>query len=176
MISAYLEFVGTPTGTIVLVLASLLICIAVVYRVWGGHHWERLPALVAAGTLTMLILLVYGIAVAAGWWGGAYFRTPPIVQVATLVPMSLIGWVGWLLGYGWLSSHSRHPLQIYLLGSLLLVFLVVLADRAELSRGTILIADDGKIWVEAVIGAILMLAPVLLFETVRRAVARDALP
>jgi hypothetical protein len=178
-IAAYLDFVNTPAGTALVVVVSLAICAAILLWAWHGSRWsrwQRIPAVLAAVVLTLIMATIYAVALAQGWWGGLYFRTPLVVQAAMLVPLSLVGWVAWLLGYGWLSEHSRFPLLVYAAGALLLIPAAVLADRTESSRGLLMIAADGEVWVEALLGALALLAPVFIFEGVRRGLSRDLLP
>ncbi len=173
VITAYLEFVHSAAGGTIVIGLSLAVCVAVVLWARRGERWA---VLLAAGVLTALVAVIYAVAVAAGWWGGAYFRAPVIVQAATLVALSFTGWVAWLLGYGWLAGRSRYPLLVYAAVALLAVAATILADRANVSGGLVLVADDGKTWIDALIGTGIMLVPVILFEVIQRALARDALP
>jgi hypothetical protein len=175
-ISAYVVFAHSGPGAIILVALSLGACAAVVLWARQVAHEERRPILAGASVLTALVAGIYALAVAAGWWGGLYFETPFIVQVATLLPLSLAGWVVWLMGYRWLAAHSRYPLAIYAASTLLIIPAVVVADRAEISGGLFLVAADGATWVDALIGVGIMLAPLLLFEGIRRGLERDVLP
>jgi len=60
--------------------------------------------------------------------------------------------------------------------ALLLTLAVGIADRAELSGGLVLVAEDGKTWLNALIGLGMMFVPVLLFEGIRRGLEQDVLP
>lgn len=172
----YLEFVHRPIGGIVVVVLSVVACAAIVLWVMRRAREERLPVLVASSFLSGVVIGVYGAAVASGWWHGAYFETPLVVQAATLLPLSIAGWLAWLLGYGWVAAHSRHPLLVYLLVGLLLTVIVVVADGAELTGGLILIAEDGQTWHNALVALGFMFVPILMFEGIRNVLARDALP
>jgi hypothetical protein len=80
------------------------------------------------------------------------------------------------MGYGWVAAHSRYALLTYGFAGLLIILGTALADRGELSGGLLLVAPDGAIWIDALVGVATMLAPILLFEGIRRSLARDALP
>jgi hypothetical protein len=172
----YLEFAHSALGGALLIVVSLTICLAILLWARNRGHAERWPLFLASSTLAIIVALLYGLAVVAGWWGGAYFQTPLIVQMATLLPVSMVVWGGWLLGYGWLTDHSRHPLLIYLLIGIGIVGAVAVADSAELSGGLLLVADDGTTWIDAVIAVGVLLLPVLLFEGIRRGLSGDTLP
>lgn len=173
---AYLQFVRSPNGRMVVVALSLAAFAIIVLWARRGARHERWPAFVAASLMTVLVAVVYGIAVAAGWWSGAYFRTPALVQAATLLPVSVVVWTAWLAGYGWLTGRTRRPLLIYGIVALLLILAVGLADRAELSGGLVLVAEDGRTWLNALVGLGMMFVPVLLFEGVRHGLEKDVLP
>jgi hypothetical protein len=98
------------------------------------------------------------------------------VQLLTLLPILLAAWIAWFMGYGWLVGHRRHPLLIYTAVALCLVLAVSIADRMEVSGGLLLLAPNGAIWVDALLGVAMMFAPVLFFEAIRRSLGRDALP
>jgi hypothetical protein len=175
-LSLYLGIAQSPAGAVFLVLLSLATCAAIVLWARRGSYQQRLPVLVAACVLTVLVLTIYGVALVAGWWGGAFFLAPIAVQIAVLVPLSLAVWVLWLMGYGWVSTRSRHPLLIYSLVALLLIPLAVVADQANVTGGLVLVAEDGQTWIDALIAVALFLTPVLTFEGIRRGLANDALP
>lgn len=175
-IMAYLQYVRSPTGSIVVVVLSLAAFAIIVLWARRGARHERWPAFVAASLMTVLVAAIYGIAVAAGWWSGPYFRTPVLVQAATLLPVSVVVWTAWLAGYNWLTSRTRRPLLVYGIVALLLVLAVGMADRAELSGGLVLVAEDGRTWLNALVGLGMMFVPVLLFEGVRHGLEKDVLP
>jgi hypothetical protein len=175
--SAYVAFVETDLGRVVAVVLCLaVIGMAVLWarrRVW----WERWPLLIAAGVLTLVVVAIYAVAVGSGWWVGSFvWHTPPVVQAALLVPVTLVGWLAWFAGYSWLAAHTRHPVLIYTALALLLLPVVVLADLANISRGLIQISDDGQTWKNAVAGVGLVMAPIVVFEGLRRGLQLDALP
>jgi hypothetical protein len=173
---AYLDFVESAGGSIIVVGLSLVVCAAIVLWARQVARDAQWPLLLAAGTLTLLLAGIYAVAVVSGLWGGRYFQTPLIVQLATLLPPSLAGWIAWLMGYGWVAGHSRYALLTYVVVGLLIILGMALADRGELSGGLLLVAPDGAIWINAILGVAMMLAPVLLFEGIRRSLARDTLP
>ena len=176
LIATYVEFARSAIGGVIVVALSLLACGAMVLWARRGADGERWPALLAATAMTVLVTIIYVIALAAGWWGGAYFQTPLLVQLALLIALSMTVWLAWLTGYAWLAERSGRALLIYGGLALLLILAVALADRAELTGGLIRVAEDGKTWIDALIGAGIMLAPLVLYEGIRRGLARDALP
>lgn len=175
-ISAYLDFVHTAPGGVTVVALSLAACAGLVLWAFRGAREERRTALVVAGTLTGVVVAAYLLAVAAGWWVGAYFETPLLVQAAVLLPISVAGWLVWLMGYFWLAARSRYPLRIYTVLALLLISAAAVADRANIAGGLVIVAGDGMVWIDALIGGAVMLAPLLLFEGLRRGLERDVLP
>jgi hypothetical protein len=176
VIETYVSLVQTTAGAIIVTSLSLLICAAIVLWARRSSFEQHWPVFAAACTMTGLLIGVYAFAVAAGKWQGEYFRTPLIVQVAMLLPLSLAAWGAWLTLYGWLATHSRHPLLLYTLAACLLIPLVVMADQAEISGGLVLVGPDGETWVDAVVAVGLILIPVFVFEGIRRGLAQDMLP
>ena len=175
-LAAYLEFSQTGIGLLGLAALSLAGCVAVAVWAYRGADPLRRAILVVAGILTIIVIAIYGLEVATGRWAGAYFKAPLIAQAAPLLPLALVAWLAWLRGYSWLAAHSRHPLPLYAIGALLLVPLVIAADRAELSQGQILVAQDGMAWTTALMVAGISLFPIVLFEMSRRILERDLLP
>jgi hypothetical protein len=175
--SAYLSLTGTTLGRLVLAALSLGVLGALVQWARSGEGWQRWPVFITACILTAVVTIIYGIALAANWWTGDYFQeTPLLLQLMLLVPLTLLSWLIWLTGYGWLVTHTRHPVLIYGAVAILLIGAAIVADRAEISGGLVLVAADGEVWKDAVVGIGLMFVPILIFEGVRQALQTDALP
>jgi hypothetical protein len=130
----------------------------------------------AAGGLTAVVVVIYVALVVGGWWQGEYFWSPLLLQLAVLAPVSLAIWLGWLLAYRWLASHSRHPLLICTVVALLASPTSILADRIEITGAHKMLAPDGLIWTTALVATVLLLAPLLVFEGLRRLLSADVLP
>jgi hypothetical protein len=173
----YLDFVRTGPGAIIVLVFALAVCIALVLWARRGEGWQRWPVLISAAVMTVVLVGIYGLALAAGWWGGGeYFKTPILVQMATLVPLSLAAWLVWLAGYGWLSARSGHAPLLYAVLALLVIPAAVMGEGARVAGGLIRPVTDGETWRLALVVVSLLLAPILLFEGVRRTLASDALP
>lgn len=175
VLKAYIQFAGSGVGGITLVALSIAACAALVRWARRRDHQERHLVFLMALGMTVLGLAVYTFAVLTGWWSGTYFRIPLIVQLAVLAPLSAAVWTAWLLGYGWLADHSRQPLATYTFLGVLIVLAVSVADRLELTGGLVEIARDGATWIDALVAVAVMMAPVVLFEGIRRALARTSL-
>ncbi len=174
--SAYFQLVYSAPGEIIVIGLSLVACAAMVAWAKQRAHEERWSAFIATAGFVVLLAAAYVLAVTLGWWQGDYFKTPLLAQLAVLVPLSVAGLLAWLMGYGWLTSHTRRPLLIYTVVALLAVPAAAIADRANVGNGLFVVAEDGMLWVDALIGAVAVLTPILLFEGIRRVLQRDALP
>jgi hypothetical protein len=159
--------------------AALVLLTLAILVIWIRHGPPevRWPVLISAASLSVLGTVIYWIAVSSNVWRGPFFVTVPLLtQLGIFVPFSLLGWIAWLSTYGWVMSRSCHPLLLYSGLALLAVPLAMIADRTELSGGLILVAEDGKVWIDALIAAAFVVSPVVLFEAVRRGIGRDILP
>ena len=172
----YLSLVQRPTGAALVVIVSLVACTAMAWWAWRRTDVEHALVFLAAGALTAVSVVTYVVLVVGGWWQGAYFQTPLLLQLAVFTPVSLAAWLAWLLGYRWLASHSRHPLLIYAIVALLAIPTGILADRSEATGGLVRVAPDGLVWTDMVVGIVVLLAPLLVFEALRRRLSDDVLP
>jgi hypothetical protein len=176
VLAAYIAFATSVVGSIVLTALSVSLLTLTVVWARRGRGIDRLPVLVGSAILSIILVALYGLGVSGRAWGGAYFTIPLFIQMVTLLPLVIIGWLAWFMGYGWLVDHRRHPLLIYSAVALVLVAAASVADGMEISGGFLLLAPNGTVWVDALMGVGMMLAPVLLFEGIRRGFGRDALP
>jgi hypothetical protein len=176
IVSAYLHFVHSGTGGAAIAILSVAVCAALVVWVRRQGRPERGWIFGVACVMAALGAGIYWSAVASGWWSGAYFQTPPLIQALILLPVSLTWWVVWLLGYGWLAARNRHALLIYPMLMALFIVVMDVVDRANASRGLFIVSEDGTVWIYALVGAVISLAPLLLYEWARNRLAREFLP
>jgi hypothetical protein len=176
ILAGYIEFATSGVGIIVLTALSIGALALIVGWATRGRRGERLPVLVTATILSVFVVAFYAVEVRGGAWSGGYFSIPFVVQLLTLLAIVFAAWIAWFMGYGWLIGHRRHPLLIYTAVALCLVLAAAIADRMEVSGGLLLLAPNGVIWLDALLGVAMMFAPVLLFEAIRRGFGRDALP
>jgi hypothetical protein len=173
----YLSFLQSSLGGAAVVCAAIAVVLVLVLWARARGHGERLLILGTAALLTLVVAAVYVLALTAGWWTGGYFTISPIVQACILVAAALLFWTVWLAGYQWLGDHTRQPIQIYVVVSLLLVLAVAIAHRLNLGRGQILVGPDLTVVIDAVVAQILLWIPVLVYEALRRNLERmDPIP
>jgi hypothetical protein len=132
-----MDFFQSIPGGVVLTLAGLVVYGALLAWVRRAGHADRLPALVAATGMGLVVAAANLLAQALGWWGGHWSYALPI-------PLQVSFWVLWitpvmtvlLAGYRWLLRHVRRPRLAYgLLGLLVFAPGLVFIDNWALSTG-----------------------------------------
>lgn len=161
------QFLQSPVGIVVIVgLALAAIGIVVAWAVQPGHA-ERWQAVAAATITSALVAGLTLVAASMEWWGGAYLQLPLIVLLAIDLPLSIAGYTLWLGGYRWLRARTRHALPIY--GAVVLAFIpvVFLVDPIQIQRGQFTLGGGYTIWIDALVGQVVLWSPVLAYEALR---------
>lgn len=165
-------FLKNPIGgTIVISVALAAFALVLVWARRPGHP-DRWAAAAAATGTSLLVGLLTLIAVVAGWWRGAFFAIPLVVAVAIDLPLSIAGYTLWLGGYRWLARRTRHAFLIYAVVVLAFIPVVFLVDPIQMGRGQFTMAAGYTIWIDALVGQVVMGSPVLFYEAIRRRMGR----
>lgn len=131
-------------------------------------HRERWAAVLAATGTSVLVGLITLLAMAAGWWQGAFFQIPLPVALAIDLPFSIAGYTLWLGLYRWLAGRIQRAFVIYVVIVLLFIPVVLLVDPIQMSRGQFQMGGGYTIWLDALVGQLVMLSPVVFYEFFRR--------
>jgi hypothetical protein len=116
----------------------------------------------------VLVGLITLVAVLAGWWQGTFFQIPLPVALAIDLPFSIAGYTLWLGLYRWLAGHTRHAFVIYVGVVLIFIPVVLLVDPIQMSRGQFEMGGGYTVWMDALVGQLVMLSPVVFYEFFRR--------
>jgi hypothetical protein len=163
-----IAFLASPLGGIIVIAVAIVAFAATI--VWArrpGHPNRRAAVLAATGT-TVLVTLITILAVYAGWWQGAFLEVQLPVSLAIYFPFSIAGYTLWLGIYRWLARHTGHPFLIYLGVVLLFIPVVLLVDPVQMSRGQFQMGAGYTVWIDALVGQLVMLSPVVFYELLRR--------
>jgi len=162
------QFLQSPFGgTLVVIVALAVFAMTLIWAQRPGHP-DRWAAVAAATGTSLLVGLITLIAVAAGWWRGAFFAIPLVVAVAIDLPLSIAGYTLWLGGYRWLTHQTRHAFLIYAGVVLAFIPVVLLVDPIQMGRGQFTMGSGYSIWIDALVGQVVMWSPVLFYEVIRR--------
>ena len=165
-----MDFFQSIPGGVVLTLAGLVVYGALLAWVRRAGHADRLPALMAATGMGLVVAAANLLAQALGWWGGHWSYALPI-------PLQVSFWVLWitpvmtvlLAGYRWLLRHVRRPRLVYaLLGLAVFAPFIVVIDTWALSTGRLSMGAGYTIWHDVLVGQAFFWLPVLFFEVARR--------
>jgi hypothetical protein len=163
-----IEFLASPFGAGVAIAISVCVLLATLLWARQRGHPDRLAAVLAATGTSMLVGLITLLAVSAGWWQGAFFQIPLTVQLAIDLPFSIAGYTLWLGLYRWLTGHTRHAFIIYVIVVLLFIPVVLLVDPIQMSRSQFEMGGGYTVWIDALMGQLVMLSPVVFYEIIRR--------
>jgi hypothetical protein len=159
-----IQFLQSPLGgAIVVSVALAAFALTLVWARRPGHP-DRWAAVAAATGTSLLVGLITLIAVAAGWWRGAFFAIPLVVAVAIDLPLSIASYTLWLGGYRWLARQTRHAFLIYAVVVLAFIPVVLLVDPIQMERGEFMMGSGYTIWIDALVGQVVMWSPVLFYE------------
>jgi hypothetical protein len=159
-------------------IGGLAIGTAACLIVWArqSDHPDYMVLAIALITTGLLTVLINIIAPVVGWWHGPYFETR-IVPLAVLhftapLPFGFI-----LLGYRWLVAR-RPWLALGLYGALALLMIpgVVSADTRVLNEGWFAFGNGYQLWHDVLLGVVLFVAPLILYEVLSRSWRQTTLP
>jgi hypothetical protein len=124
-------------------------------------------AVLAATSTSLLMGLITVVAILAGWWQGAFLKISLPVAFAIYLPFSKAGYSLWLGLYRWLAGHVRRVFTIYIVIVLLFIPIVLLVDPIRMSRGEFEMGGGYTIWIDALVGQVVMLSPVVFYQFFR---------
>jgi len=165
-----IQFLQSPFGGTLVVIIALLAFAATIIWARRPDHPDRIAAVYAATFTSALVVAITIVAVAAGWWQGTFFAIPLVVAAAIDVPLSIAGYTLWLGGYRWLARQTRHAFLIYAVVVLAFIPVVLLVDPIQMGRGQFTMGGGYTIWIDALVGQVVMWSPVLFYEAIRRRV------
>ena len=150
-------------GSITIAVAIFAFLVALFWARHPGHP-DRWAAILAATGTSALMGLITALAILAGWWQGAFLQIPLPVAFAIYLPFSIAGYTLWLGLYRWLVRSTRHAFLIYVLVVLLFIPVVLFVDPIQMSRGQFEMGEGYTIWMDALVGQLVMLSPVVFYE------------
>lgn len=123
-------------------------------------------AITITGVITTLANII---GPAFGWWRGPYFETR-IVPLALLTGLKAMTIGLFLAGYRWLAAR-RPRLALVLYGVLVLLLIpgIISADQAVIDSGLFTFANGYQIWHDVILGVVLFILPLVVYETLSRA-------
>ena len=138
---------------------------------WARHSADPDgPAYATAITITGVITVLANIiAPALGWWRGPYFETR-IVPLALLTGLKAMSIGLFLAGYRWLAARRpRRALALYGALVLLLIPGIISGDQAVIDSGLFTFANGYQIWHDVLLGVVLFILPLIVYEALSRA-------
>jgi hypothetical protein len=165
-----MDFFQSVAGGLVLTLAGVVVYGALLTWARRPGHAERLPALVAATGMGLMVAAANVLAQALSWWGGHWsYALPAPLQVSFWVPWITPVMTVLLAGYRWLLRHVRRPRLVYaLLGLVVFAPGIVFLDTWALSTGRLSLGAGYTLWHDVLVGQAFFWLPVLFYEVARR--------
>lgn len=169
--SPEVRWIKSPAGMATVVglsVAALVGAVTWVRRAQGEERRDRQAVLASAVGGTALSLGFVELAKRRGWIEGPYVELPMAVQWLWTVPYSIGVFTAWVAGYRWLTEGSRHPWAIGGLVTAGLVPATIVGEKWEIERGYFRLGNGWRIGYNAAAAAPLMLAPVAMYEGLKR--------
>jgi len=163
-----IAFLASPFGGGIIIVIAICAFIAVLLWARQPGHPNRPAAVLAASGTSVLVGLITLTAVSAGWWQGAFFQIPLPVTLAIDLPFSIAGYTLWLGLYRWLARYTTRAFIIYIGVVLLFIPVVLLVDPIQMSRRQFEMGNGYTVWIDALVGQLVMLSPVVFYELIRR--------
>lgn len=158
---------------IVLVALGTAACLFVWAR--QSDQPDRMALATAVIIDGVLIVLINIIAPTVGWWHGPYFETHiiPLAVMHFTAPLPF-GFI--LLGYRWLAAR-RPWLALALYGALALLLIpgIIRLDTRVLEEGWFGWGNGYQLWHDVLLGVVLFLVPLIVYEVLARAWRRSGL-
>ena len=163
-----ITFLASPLGGIITIAIALVAFAATIAWARRPGHPDRWAAVLAATCTSILVALITLLAVSAGWWRGAFFQVPLPVLLAIHLPFSIAGYTLWLGLYRWLAGHIRQAFITYAAVVLLFIPVVLSVDPIQMSRGQFEMGGGYTVWMDALVGQVVMLSPAAFYEIFQR--------
>ena len=167
-----IAFLFSPIGGSITIIIAVCAFLAVVFWARRPGHPDRWAAVLAATGTSVLVGLITLVAVLFGWWQGAFFQIPLPVALAIDLPFSIAGYTLWLGLYRWIAWKTRWAFLIYVGIVLLFIPIVLLVDPIQMSRGQFEMGSGYTAWMDALVGQVVMLSPVVFYEFFRPRVSQ----
>jgi hypothetical protein len=165
-----IAFLASPMGGSITIGIAVCAFLAVLFWARRPGHPDRWAAVLAATGTSVLMGLITILAVIAGWWQGAFLQIPLPVGLAIYLPFSIAGYTLWLGLYRWIARQTRRAFLIYVGVVLLFIPIVLLVDPIQMSRGQFEMGGGYTVWIDALVGQVVMLSPVVFYEFFRHKV------
>ena len=163
-----IAFLASPFGGGITIAIGVCAFLATLFWARRPGHPDRWAAALAATGTSVLVGLITLLAIYAGWWQGAFFQIPLTVALAIDLPLSIALYTLWLGLYRWLTRRTRRAFVIYVAVVLLFIPVVLLVDPIQMSRGQFEMGGGYTVWIDALVGQVVMLSPVVFYEFFRR--------
>jgi hypothetical protein len=163
-----IAFLASPLGGSITIAVAIFAFLFALFWARRPGHPDRWAAVLAAVGTSVLVGLITLLAVSAGWWQGAFFQIPLPVALAIDLPLSIALYTLWLGLYRWLIRYTRHAFVIYVVVVLLFIPVVLVVDPIQMSRGQFEMGGGYTVWIDALVGQVVMLSPVAFYEFFHR--------
>lgn len=162
-----IAFLVSPLGSGITIVIAVCAFLAILFWARRPSHSDRWTAVLAATGTSILMAVITLLAVSAGWWQGAFLQVPWSVFLAIYLPFSIAGYTLWLGTYRWLVQHTRRPFLIYAGAVLIFIPVVLVVDPIQISRGQFQMGGGYTVWIDALVGQVVMLSPAIFYEFFR---------
>lgn len=164
-----IDFLHSPLGGAAVVIGAVLavgVLLVWARRAGGAGRSTVVLSASALGVCVAALNLILG---AAGVWQSCSYRVPLIVLAAMYLLLPIVFFALLLMGYRWLVGHTRYPALTYAAVLLVVIApLIVIADSLALESGYLAFGPGYTVWMDALVGVVLLALPVLLYEALRR--------
>ena len=167
-----IAFLASPLGGAITITIALTAFAATWFWARRPGRPDRWAAVLAAAGTSLLMALITLVAVVAGWWRGAFLDIALLVGLAIYFPFSVAGYTLWLGVYRWLAPKVRRPLLTYAAAVLVFIPVVLIVDPIQMGRGQFEIGGGYTVWIDALLGQVVMLSPAIFYEFFRRKLGR----
>jgi len=169
-VPSFNRLLQNPLADSIVILVALATTTAFVLWAWQPDHRNRKVFMAAITGAGVLVFLANVFAPAIGWWGGTFFRAPLLVLALLTGIGAMGGFAILLLGYRWLAAR-KPKLALLVYGLIMLVLLpaaTVIGDQFATRSGVVTFGGGYTVWHDVLVGEVFFLAPILLYEALRR--------
>ena len=168
-----IEFLASLRGGAIVVVLSLMFLAVTLLWALRQHNPDRIAALLGGTGTAVLVTVVTLLAMIMGWWQGGFFEIPLIVILAIELPLQIAGYTLWLSWYRWMRGKTARAPLIYGIIVLLFFPIVLLVDPIQMQRGQFFMGNGYTVFVDALLGQVVMWSPMIFYELARRRLFRN---
>ena len=168
-----IEFLASLRGGAFVVVLSLMFLAFTLLWALRQHNPDRIAALLGGTGTAVLVTVVTLLAMIMGWWQGGFFEIPLIVILAIELPLQIAGYTLWLSWYRWMRGKTARAPLIYGIIVLLFFPIVLLVDPIQMQRGQFFMGNGYTVFVDALLGQVVMWSPMIFYELARRRLFRN---